>query len=138
MELAKKIKALRLERGWSQQRLADRARISQQGVSKIERGEVYETRKIARIAAAFGLTVDELIGQTQYHQYRDSDFPADLDQEEQELIAAYRAAPVSVKAAIRAALKAHIDSPPTRRRPYSTVVADRPVPVQKRARRVTR
>src|SRR6185436_1379110 len=51
----------RRDRNWSQEELARRAGVSQQLITKLERGEARESRKIANIAAAFGLSVEQLL-----------------------------------------------------------------------------
>lgn len=60
--LKEAIKRLREHRGWTQAQLAKQAKVSQQLIWKIESGMVAETRKLPSIAAAFGLTVEELLG----------------------------------------------------------------------------
>lgn len=56
------VRELRKSRSWSQAQLAERARVSQQLIAKIERGKVSESRKLPRIAQAFGMTVEQLLG----------------------------------------------------------------------------
>lgn len=65
MSLAKRCKQLRKDHGWSQTKLAERAGVSQQTISKIERGVATESRKLQKIAAAFGLSVDEFLESTE-------------------------------------------------------------------------
>lgn len=56
-----KIKTLRKLKGWSQQELADRAKISRSQLSEIETEAKYaNTRRLNDIAAALGVTVEEL------------------------------------------------------------------------------
>ncbi|BCK69221.1 hypothetical protein Srufu_031740 [Streptomyces libani subsp. rufus] len=58
------VKVLRLERGWLQDQLAGRARMSTSMLGKIERGERPLTQGMgAVLAGAFGITLDELLGQ---------------------------------------------------------------------------
>ncbi|UYB40528.1 helix-turn-helix domain-containing protein [Streptomyces sp. Je 1-4] len=58
------VKVLRLERGWLQDHLAGRARMSTSMLGKIERGERPLTQGMGAVLAnAFGITLDELLGQ---------------------------------------------------------------------------
>ena len=59
--LGDRIKALRDAQGWTQQQLADKAKVSQQLVWKIESGQVSETKKLPALAKAFGMTVEQLL-----------------------------------------------------------------------------
>lgn len=59
--LAERLKLLRAERGWTQTELAAKAGVSQQLITKIENGKIRESRKLPRLAAAFGLTVEQLM-----------------------------------------------------------------------------
>jgi transcriptional regulator with XRE-family HTH domain len=59
--LGDRIKALRDAQGWTQQQLADKAKVSQQLVWKIESGQVSETKKLPSLAKAFGMTVEQLL-----------------------------------------------------------------------------
>jgi transcriptional regulator with XRE-family HTH domain len=61
MELGDVIRRLREDRDWDQLDLAKAADMSQQAISKIERGLVREPRSVARIAHAFGISVDKLL-----------------------------------------------------------------------------
>lgn len=64
MELGERIKMARKASRWTQVELAQRARVSQQLIAKLESGEVKETRKLPQIAEAFGMSVDALISLT--------------------------------------------------------------------------
>lgn len=56
-----KVKELRLERGWTQQQLADRVRVSGRTVISIEKEQYSPSLMLAyRMARAFGVTVEEL------------------------------------------------------------------------------
>ncbi|BDH15631.1 helix-turn-helix domain-containing protein [Streptomyces hygroscopicus] len=58
------VKVLRLERGWLQDHLAGRAGMSTSMLGKIERGERPLTQGMGAVLAnAFGVTLDELLGQ---------------------------------------------------------------------------
>lgn len=61
MKLGKIVKTLRTALKWSQQELAQNAGLSQQLIAKIESGRITETRKLPQLAAAFGMTVDQLL-----------------------------------------------------------------------------
>lgn len=123
MKLSDRIKTLREAAKWTQFELASKAGVSQQLIAKIERGKVRESRKLPKIAAAFGLTVDELLAITP------PDRPGrgfDLTQDERALVEAYRTATRSGKEAIMgAATGVHTgsDKPGQLRR----IIEDRPI-----------
>jgi putative transcriptional regulator len=55
------IRALRTERGWSQQDLADRLDVSRQSVNAIETGKYDPSLPLAfSLARLFGLSIEEL------------------------------------------------------------------------------
>jgi transcriptional regulator with XRE-family HTH domain len=57
-----KVRALRKERGWLQQDLAERARVSMQTVSNLETGRhVPELATLSKIAKALGVPLSELL-----------------------------------------------------------------------------
>lgn len=60
---SKKIKDLRKKAGWSQQKLAEKAGLSFNVITKIEQGrsKFPTLHTIMKIANAFNITVDELI-----------------------------------------------------------------------------
>jgi len=62
--LSKRLKELRKEEGWSQQKLAEKAGLSFNAVTKIEQGLAkHPTLKtLVKIADAFGVSLDELVG----------------------------------------------------------------------------
>jgi transcriptional regulator with XRE-family HTH domain len=63
-ELGAALRQSRLAKGLSQSALAERARVSRNFVAQIERGESTPTvATIARLAAALGVTVGELLGE---------------------------------------------------------------------------
>lgn len=56
-----RLKALRAERGWSQQDLADRLGVSRQSVNAIEKGRYDPSLPLAfRISDVFGLTIETI------------------------------------------------------------------------------
>jgi transcriptional regulator with XRE-family HTH domain len=60
--VGQRIKRMRLERGWLQCHLADRARITKQGVSRIERdANEMHLFTAAEIARVFGVSLDYLV-----------------------------------------------------------------------------
>ena len=62
MELHKKIKKLRTEKGWSQEMLAERAYVSRQTVSNWETDKCYpDVRSLIILADIFSVSLDELI-----------------------------------------------------------------------------
>lgn len=62
MALGERIRALREERGWSVMELARRSEVYQNTISMIEAGKTQETRKLSAIARAFGVTIQDLVG----------------------------------------------------------------------------
>ena len=62
--LPERLKQLRTERGWSLEQLAQLCDVSRSMLSQIERGQANPTLGVAlRIAAAFGLSIGELVGE---------------------------------------------------------------------------
>ena len=56
-----RMKVARVEKGWSQQDLADRVGATRQTIGLIEKGDYNPTLKLCiRIAQAFGRTLDQL------------------------------------------------------------------------------
>lgn len=74
--LAERLKKLRKDFGWTQVELAKRAGVSQQLITKIERGEVYESRKLPKLAAAFGLSAEQLVAALPEQHGRVATLPA--------------------------------------------------------------
>ena len=64
--LAKKLKELRKKAGWSQQKLAEKAGLSYNTITKIEQGAATmpTIQTVVKMADAFGVSVDELLGRT--------------------------------------------------------------------------
>ncbi|MDP2924048.1 MAG: helix-turn-helix transcriptional regulator [Candidatus Omnitrophota bacterium] len=62
--IAKRLKELRKKSGWSQQRLAEKAGLSYNTITKIEQGAATKPtiQTMIKIADAFGITLDELVG----------------------------------------------------------------------------
>ena len=62
--LAARLKELRKEKGWSQQKLAEKTSLSFNAVTKIEQGLAkHPTLKtLIKLADAFGISIDELVG----------------------------------------------------------------------------
>ncbi|MBM3245140.1 MAG: helix-turn-helix transcriptional regulator [Candidatus Omnitrophica bacterium] len=60
---AKRLKQLRKKSGWSQQKLAERAGLSYNVITKIEQGAAKNPniRTIIKLADAFGVSLDELL-----------------------------------------------------------------------------
>jgi transcriptional regulator with XRE-family HTH domain len=57
------LKKLRKERGWTQKELEDRTGIAQRNISSYEAGKLKPSgRTISRFAAAFEVTVEDLVG----------------------------------------------------------------------------
>lgn len=63
--LAERLKGLRADRGWSLERLSAACGVSRSMLSQIERDQANPTLAVAlRIAAAFEMTIGELVGDT--------------------------------------------------------------------------
>ena len=62
--LSKRLKALRKEKDWSQQKLAEKTGLSFNAITKIEQGLAkHPTLKtLVKIADAFGVSLDGLVG----------------------------------------------------------------------------
>jgi len=62
--LSKRLKELRKEKGWSQQKLAEKAGLSFNAITKIEQGLAkHPTLKtLVKIADVFRVSLDELVG----------------------------------------------------------------------------
>lgn len=62
--LDKRIKSYRKKHNWSQQKLAEKAGLSYNTITKIEQGAAKEPtiQTMIKIADAFGITLDELVG----------------------------------------------------------------------------
>ena len=62
--LAKRLKELRKERNWTQQKLAEKARLSFNAITKIEQGaaEHPTLKTLLKLADAFGISLDALVG----------------------------------------------------------------------------
>jgi transcriptional regulator with XRE-family HTH domain len=60
--IAQRIRALRAERGWRLDELAERSGVSRASLSRLENGEVSPTAQVlGRLCAAFGLTLSRLM-----------------------------------------------------------------------------
>lgn len=57
-EIAAKIHKARVSLDWTQQELAERARVSRPSVARIERGDDVSTATLEKVAAALGLKVE--------------------------------------------------------------------------------
>jgi len=62
--LAKRLKELRKKAGWSQQKLAEKSSLSYNTITKIEQGAATmpTIQTIIKIADAFDISIDELVG----------------------------------------------------------------------------
>ena len=61
--ISEQVKKYRKKAGWSQQKLAEKARLSYNVITKIEQGNSKKPalETIIKIAEAFNITIDELI-----------------------------------------------------------------------------
>jgi len=62
--IEKKLKELRKKTGWSQQKLAEKAGLSYNVITKIEQGAAKNPniQTMIKLADAFGISIDELLG----------------------------------------------------------------------------
>ena len=62
--IAKRLKELRKKAGWSQQKLAEKASLSYNTITKIEQGAATKPtiQTMIKIADAFQISIDELVG----------------------------------------------------------------------------
>lgn len=62
--IAKRIRELRKAKGWTQQQLAEKTRLSFNAITKIEQGLAKSPtlRTLTKLADAFGVGLDELVG----------------------------------------------------------------------------
>ena len=62
--LAKRLKELRKERNWTQQKLAEKASLSFNAITKIEQGaaEHPTLKTLLKLADTFGISLDALVG----------------------------------------------------------------------------
>ena len=62
--IAKRLKELRKKSGWSQQKLAEKASLSYNTITKIEQGAATKPtiQTMIKVADAFGISLDELVG----------------------------------------------------------------------------
>lgn len=94
-----RVKELREEKGWRQSDLAGMLGVRQQAVSKYENGSIdLDTDTIRRLCEIFGVTADYLLGFSVQRAAR-------LPEEDAELLAAYHAAPDSIRQGITALLE---------------------------------
>lgn len=65
--LPKRLKELRKKSGWSQQKLAEKAGLSYNTITKIEQGAAIKPtiQTMIKIADAFQVSIDELVGRGQ-------------------------------------------------------------------------
>jgi transcriptional regulator with XRE-family HTH domain len=80
LRLARRLRALRLERGWSLETLCERSGVSRATLSRTENGQVSPTAAVlGRLCAAFELTMSRLLAQVE------DEHPALLPREAQPL-----------------------------------------------------
>ena len=62
MDLRKDLKQLRLDKGWSQHRLADESGVSRATIARIEAGENVSVETLAKIAAVLAFVSEKPAG----------------------------------------------------------------------------
>ena len=112
MEFSQIVKSLRLERGWSQQEVADRAGLNKMTISQYENGKRKPSFEVIEaLAEIFHVDMNYLLGYTDKIEKPAGDEPAPAANKflavtlaEIDLIEAYRHAGAETQAAIRAIL----------------------------------
>ncbi len=68
--LSKRLKDLRKERNWTQQKLAEKASLSFNAITKIEQGAAKHPtlRTLLKLADAFKIGLDELVGKDKHRE----------------------------------------------------------------------
>lgn len=92
MKLSKRLKDLRAAANLSQEEFARKAGVSQQLIAKIEGEKIRESRKLPKIAKAFGLSVEQLLDGISVPAQTPPAVSAELGLKERSLISAYWAA----------------------------------------------
>ena len=104
MEFSQIVKSLRLERGWSQQEVADRAGLNKMTISQYENGKRKPSFEVIEaLAEIFHVDMNYLLGYTDETDPATNKFLA-VTLAEIDLIEAYRHAGAETQAAIRAIL----------------------------------
>ena len=62
--LSKRVKELRKQKGWTQQKLAEKTELAFNTITKIEQGlaEYPNLKTLLKLADAFGISLDDLVG----------------------------------------------------------------------------
>ncbi|MCF7869896.1 MAG: helix-turn-helix transcriptional regulator [Candidatus Omnitrophica bacterium] len=62
--LAERVRKFRKEKGWSQQKLAEKTGLSFNAITKIEQGraEYPRLKTLIKLADVFGMSIDKLVG----------------------------------------------------------------------------
>ena len=99
--MVKNLKKLRLEKGISQQQLADVVLVSQQSINKYENHHIEpDIETLIKIADYFGVSVDYLIGRTE-------NLTCEMSETEHHLLCKYRSLTPIQKDAISKLLKSY-------------------------------
>lgn len=103
------LKKLRLEKGLSQQQLADHLHITQQSVYKYEKGISDPNLEVlTSIADFFGTSVDYLLGRTSLGQGSAPDIQFHLTPQESKHLYMYRQLPPNMKEALDTLMFEHV------------------------------
>lgn len=107
--MVKNLKALRLQKGISQQQLADIVGVSQQSIYKYETQNVEPDLDIlTALADYFSTSVDYLIGHSEISHKIEAVSPFDLNEDEAEIITTYRKLSQTEKDSIHLIIKNYI------------------------------
>ena len=105
MEFSQIVKSLRLERGWSQQEVADRAGLNKMTISQYENGKRKPSFEVIEaLAEIFHVDMNYLLGYTDKIEKPAANKFLAVTLAEIDLIEAYRHAGAETQAAIRAIL----------------------------------
>ena len=89
--MIKNLRALRLSKALSQQKLADIIMVSQQSINKYENHNVEpDISTMIKIADFFNVSIDYLVGRTSVERRADALKETDLDLDEQNMVSIFR------------------------------------------------
>ncbi len=104
------IKKLRLEKGVSQQKLADEIGMSQQSINKYENHDIEpDITTLKRIADYFETSIDYIVGHTDIRQKIQITNDFSLNNDEAGLIVNYRALPPKSRVVIESLVEEMVD-----------------------------
>ena len=106
------LKLLRMQRGLSQQKLADILHVSQQSVYKYENGIANpDIDTLKNIADFFDTSIDYIVGYTDFPHKLEPMIKMPLNQEETSLIKKYQQLPPERRSLIHSIIESYFDNP---------------------------